>query len=120
VRLALETTLDRVGDRPVPGIYLARLRNESPGLGATYAKFYLLKKHRPDLVDRTAEGDEYMGFEVDRVAALPPGSLVIVNPSTRNEQNIDRLTAAGDLKRDQLLTAPDGTPMFWILERTRR
>ena len=37
VRLALETTLDRVGDRPVPGIYLARLRNESPGLGATYA-----------------------------------------------------------------------------------
>jgi 4-amino-4-deoxy-L-arabinose transferase-like glycosyltransferase len=120
VRLALETTLDRVGDRPVPGIYLARLRNESPGLGATYAKFYLLKKHRSDLVDRTAEGDEYMGFEVDRVAALPPGSLVIVNPSTRNEQNIDRLTAAGDLKRDQLLTAPDGTPMFWILERTRR
>jgi 4-amino-4-deoxy-L-arabinose transferase-like glycosyltransferase len=120
VRLALETTLDRVGDRPVPGIYLARLRNESPGLGATYAKFYLLKKHRPDLIDRTAEGDEYMGFEVDRVAALPPGSLVIVNPSTRNEQNIDRLTAAGDLKRDRLLTAPDGTPMFWILERTGR
>ena len=120
VRLALETTLDRVGDRPVPGIYLARLRNESPGLGATYAKFYLLKKHRPDLVDRTAEGDEYMGFEADRVAALPPGSLVIVNPSTRNEQTIDRMSAAGDLRRDQLLKAPDGTPMFWILERTSR
>jgi len=119
VRIALETTLDRVGERPVPGIYLARLRNESPGLGATYAKFYLLKKHRPDLVDRTAEGDDYMGLEVERVAALAPGSLVIVNPSARNERTIDRLTATGDLKRDQLLKAPDGTPMFWILERTR-
>jgi 4-amino-4-deoxy-L-arabinose transferase-like glycosyltransferase len=120
VRIALETTLDAVGDRPVPAIYLARLRNESPGLGATYAKFYLLKKNRQDLVARTAEGDDYMGFEVDRVAALPPGSLVIVNPSTRNEQAIDRLTAAGELKRDQLIKTPDGTPMFWILERTAR
>ena len=60
-----------------------------------------------------------MGLEVERVAALAPGSFVIVNPSARNEQTIDRLTATGDLKRDQLLKAPDGTPMFWILERTR-
>lgn len=120
VRLALETALDRAGDRPVPAIYLARVRNESPGLGSLYARFYLIKKQRADLIDRTVEGDQYMGFEVDRVSALPPGSLVIVNPSNRNERIIDEMTAAGDLKRDTLLKTADGTPMFWILERIGR
>jgi 4-amino-4-deoxy-L-arabinose transferase-like glycosyltransferase len=74
VRVGLEAALDRAGSRPVPAIYLARVRNESPGLGNLYAQFYLLKKHRPDLIDRTIEGDDYMGFEVDRVAALPAGT----------------------------------------------
>jgi 4-amino-4-deoxy-L-arabinose transferase-like glycosyltransferase len=120
VRLALETAIDRAGNRPVPGLYLARVRNESPGLGNLFAKFYLIKKQREDLIDRTVEGDDYMGFEIDRVSALPPGSLVIVNPSSRNETNVDRLVASGDLVRHELLKTPDGTPMFWVLERTPR
>ncbi len=120
VRLALETALDAADGRPVPAMYLARLRNESPGMGNLFAKFYLLKKGRPDLIDRTAEGDAYMGFEADRVAAMPPGSIAIVNPSSRNERTIDQMVAAGDLKRDRLLKTPDGTPMFWLLERTGR
>ncbi len=106
VRLALESALDRAGDKPVPGIYLARLRNESPGLGNLFAKFYLIKKQRADLIDRTIEGDDYLGFEIDRVSALPPGSLVIVNPSSRTEKSIDQLIASGDLARHELLKTP--------------
>src|SRR5262245_2877721 len=120
VRLALETAIDAADGKPVPAMYLARVRNESPGMGNLFARFYLLKKGRADLIDRTAEGDDYMGFEADRVAALPPGSIVIVNPSSRSERTIDQMVAAGDLRRDRLLKTPDGTPMFWLLERTAR
>jgi hypothetical protein len=120
VRLAFESAVGDERGRPVPAIYLARVRNESPGLGAMYAKFYLTKLKREDLIDATVEGDQYMGFEVDRVNSLPPGSLVIVNPSARNERVIDELTARGELTRDRLLKTPDGTPMFWILRKPGR
>jgi len=120
VRLAFESAVGDERGRPVPAIYLARVRNESPGLGAMYATFYLTKLKREDLIDATVEGDQYMGFEVDRVNSLPPGSLVIVNPSARNERVIDELTARGELTRDRLLKTPDGTPMFWILRKPGR
>ena len=120
VRLALESVIDLAGERPVPAIYLARIRNEFGGLGNLFAKFYLIKHNRQDLVDRTIEGDQYGGFEVDRVLHLPAGSVVIVNPGRRNDPIIDQLVAAGELKKDALLRTPDGTAMFWILERTRK
>jgi len=89
-------------------------------LAALIARAKTLAKGRADLIERTVEGDDYMGFEPDRIAALPAGSIVIVNPSSRNERAIDQMVAAGDLKRDRVLKTPDGTPMFWLLERTDR
>jgi hypothetical protein len=40
-----------------------------------------------------------------------------VNQNSRNDAIIDRLVAAGELTTHDRLGAPDGTPMFWILER---
>jgi hypothetical protein len=117
VRLALERAIDIAGDRPIPAIYLARVRNEFGGLGKFYADFYLIKKHREDLIDRTTEGDVYGGFELDRLLQLPRGSLIIVNPSGKNDPVIDRMVSSGDVKKHERLLTPDGTPMFWILER---
>jgi len=117
VRIAFEATADVARGRDVPAIYLSRLRNG--GLGKFYADFYLLKHGRPDLLDRTVEGNTYDGLELDRILPLPSGSLVIVNASDTNDPLVDGLAAAGEITKHARLAAPDGTPVYWILERTR-
>lgn len=86
VRVALETAIDRAGEHPVPALYVERGRaelggGELTGLGALYARFYLLKRERQDLIPRTIDGGTYGAFEPDRIRHLPSGSIVIANTS---------------------------------------
>ncbi len=125
VRLALETAIDRARDRPVPAIYVERVRaelggGELTGLGSLYAKFYLMKGKREDLITRIIEGEDYGAFEPDRIGRLPSGSIVIANPSGPTNRFIEQMVEAGTLRMDAFLKAPDGTPIFWVLERIGR
>ena len=111
MRAPFEAVIERTRTRPAPTIYMGRL---GPYFyGELFWKFYLIKHHREDLLPLTvADGD----FKPDRVRALPPGSLVITSPTRQIDGEIDQLAASGVLKDRQLLKAPDGAPIFWILE----
>ncbi len=103
--------IERASGRQRPAIYLG---NIGPyGFGDLYWTFYALKHHREDLLARTiADG----GFEVGRIRALPDTSLVVTGPSPQIDQAIEAMMAAGQLRERTLVTAPDGTSRFWILE----
>ncbi len=108
---AFESVIERTRERPAPTIYLGRL---GPYFyGELFWRFYLIKHHREDLLPLTVADGE---FKPDRVRALPPGSLVITSPTRQIDSEIDQLAASGVLKDRQLLKAPDGAPIFWILE----
>ena len=112
---AFESVIERTRERPAPTIYLGRL---GPYFyGELFWKFYLIKHHREDLLPLTVADGE---FKPDRVRALAPGSLVITSPTRQIDGEIDQLAASGLLKDRQLLKAPDGAPIFWILETTER
>jgi hypothetical protein len=122
IAIALEAAIQRAHDHFVPVIYLERARGELgggdvSGLGSKYASFYMMKHRRPDLIPRTIEGEDYGAFEPDRIRRLPADSIVIANRSAQNDRFVAQMVAAGELKNGALLKAPDGTPVFWILER---
>jgi len=116
-RLALEYVIDATRGRPVPAIYVARVRNEFGGLGRVYGHFYALKHHREDLIPGIEEGVTYSGFEPERLRQLPAGSIIIVNPSRKGDAILDQWEAAGEVTRKALLRTPDGTLMFRVFER---
>jgi 4-amino-4-deoxy-L-arabinose transferase-like glycosyltransferase len=116
VRMAWEDVIDRAHDRPVPAIFMGTIGPyEDAGL---YWRFYLIKHHREDLLARTIEGEP---FDANRLRRLPSGSLLITSPSGKADTTIEEMKAAGEVRPgapNDLIRAPDGTPLFWILERS--
>jgi hypothetical protein len=111
MRGAFETVIERTRQQPAPAIYLGKIGPYY--YGGLFWKFYLIKHHREDLLPRTIAE---MEFKPDRIRALPPGSIVITSPTSPINAEIEMLAAAGVVKRRDLLKAPDGAPIFWILE----
>jgi hypothetical protein len=110
-RVAWETVIERAGHRSVPAIDLSHVGPY--GFADLYWTFYTIKSHREDLLARTTS---HVEFEPDRIRKLPAASLVITSPSPGTDTAIERMLAAGELRDRTLVTAPDGTSTFWILE----
>jgi hypothetical protein len=116
VRIVWEQVIAETRDRPVPAIFLGTIG--SYGGAGLYWRFYLITHNREDLLARTIEGQP---FERNRIRQLPSGSLLITSPSVQVDRTIEQMEAAGEVRRDgrnSLIRAPDGTPLFWVLERT--
>jgi hypothetical protein len=114
IRGAYEEILRESAQSPPPKIYLGEIGSYS--YGGRYWEFYLTKYGRRDLLDRTIDG--YL-FYPDQVLKLPTRSLVVTNAGDgATDAVIGRLIAAGDLKRNALISEPDGTTTYQILERT--
>jgi 4-amino-4-deoxy-L-arabinose transferase-like glycosyltransferase len=114
-RLAFERVIDRTVHRTVPAVYLGRI-GPYPG-GDLYWWFYLLKHHREDLLARTIPA---LDFPPDQIRALPNSSIVITSPTKEIDQAIGEMSRRGELQARELLKAPDGSPIFWILETRAR
>jgi 4-amino-4-deoxy-L-arabinose transferase-like glycosyltransferase len=111
VRGAFESVIERTRQQQVPAIYLGKIGPYY--YGELFWKFYLIKHHREDLLARTVAD---MEFKPERVRTLPPGSLVITSPARQIDHQIDELAASGVVSGRELLKAPDGAPIFWILQ----
>jgi len=111
MRGAFESAIERTRRQQVPAIYLGKIGPYY--YGELFWKFYLIKHHREDLLHRTVAD---MEFKPERVRTLPPGSLVITSPTRQIDQQIDELAARGVVSGRELLKAPDGAPIFWILQ----
>jgi 4-amino-4-deoxy-L-arabinose transferase-like glycosyltransferase len=111
MRGAFESVIERTRQQQVPAIYLGRIGPYY--YGEQFWKFYLIKHRREDLLARTVAD---MEFKPERVRTLPPGSLVITSPTRQIDRQIDELAASGVVSGRELLKAPDGAPIFWILQ----
>jgi 4-amino-4-deoxy-L-arabinose transferase-like glycosyltransferase len=113
IRGAYEEVLKEDQQLHPPAIYLGEIGSYS--FGGLYWQFYLIKHGRLDLVARTIDG--YL-FYPDRVLQLPPRSLIVTNAGDGSaDLVIDRLVAAGELKKNAVITEPDGTPTYLVLQR---
>ena len=95
-------------------VYFAQLRSTS-GMAdtrnrwmPTYWTFYVNKLGRRDLLQR------WRTFDPDRVAAMPPRSLVLANIG---DPTVDTLVREGALRRVKVITDQDGTRFYTILQR---
>jgi hypothetical protein len=112
VRVAWERVLDRAQRERVPAIYASEPRR----LDDFYWRFYLIKHRREDLLDRTTFGPA-SGIDRDFIRTLPPRSIVVARASADGDDAVSRMVEAGELNRDGLARAADGTPIMWILVR---
>jgi hypothetical protein len=116
VRIAYETLLGRARSTPIPAVYLSH-KMEFAWLRDVYWKFYVLKHDRQDLLPRTINAESSGGVDRRRIHALPAGTMVVAGVSRDDEANIDLLVSVGELRRDTLVRAADGVPVYWILEK---
>jgi 4-amino-4-deoxy-L-arabinose transferase-like glycosyltransferase len=115
VRVAWERVIDEAAQRDIPAVFVGPIG--AYGDAGLYWRFYVAKHHREDLLTRTIENEP---FERARIRRLPHGSIVVVSPSADVDRLVRQMEAAGELTRDGsdgLISAPDGTPLFWMLER---
>jgi 4-amino-4-deoxy-L-arabinose transferase-like glycosyltransferase len=113
IRGAYEEVLKEEPQIQPPRIYLGEIGSYS--YGGLYWQFYLIKHGRLDLLDRTINA--YL-FYPDRVLQLPPRSLIVTNAGDGpTDIIIDGLVAAGQLTKKAVITEPDGTPTYLVLER---
>jgi 4-amino-4-deoxy-L-arabinose transferase-like glycosyltransferase len=111
VKAPFEAVIGRSASGAVPTVYLGRIGPWA--YGELYWRFYAIRHHREDLLSKTiADGD----FKPERVRALAPGSLAITSPTRQIDADIDTLAAEGVVRNRQLVKAPDGAPIFWIIE----
>lgn len=115
VRIAWDAALERAHQRQVPAVYLGKIGPY--GFGDLFWTFNVIRDERHDMLERTIPDLE---FKPERIRSLPRGSIVITSPSGEIDAAIDRMVTAGELARQELLKAPDGTPVYWILERAAR
>ena len=116
VRVAYETLLDRTRDVSVPAVYLSH-KIEFARLRDLYWRFYVLKHDREELLPRTINEESSQELDDDRIRKLPVGTMVVTGTSPEITIAIDRLVSAKQLRKDALVRAADGVPIFWILER---
>jgi 4-amino-4-deoxy-L-arabinose transferase-like glycosyltransferase len=113
IRGAYEEVLRQERQVRPPKIYLGEIGSYS--YGGLYWEFYLTKYGRLDLLDRTIDG--YL-FYADQVLQLPSHSLIVTNAGDGlTDIKIGELIAAGQLRKTAVITEPDGTPTYQILER---
>lgn len=117
VRVAYETLLEHRSSLSVPAVYLSH-KMEFAWLRDLYWRFYLLKHDRQDLLPRTINAESSEGLDGARIHTLPAGTVVVTSASRETNTAIDQLVSAGELKRDTLVRAADGVPIFWILEKS--
>lgn len=110
-RVVWEEVLDESTRREVPRIYIASVGPY--GFSDLYWQFYVTKHHREDLLARTAIERE---LHFDRIALLPPSSLVVTSPSPSTDKAISRMITSHELRSKRLVVAPDGRSKFWVLE----
>jgi hypothetical protein len=96
----------------VPAIYLGRIGPYAGG--DLYWRFYLLRHRQLHLLDRTIVA---LDFVPERIRALPTGSIAITSPTRQDDVVIDAMAAAGEFRGRELIKAPDGSPIFWLLTR---
>lgn len=114
LRGALEELIDREQRDHTPRIYFSKLASTGGVLDirnrwmGTYWKFYLIKRHREDLLERSGP------FDPQNVRAVSSGSLVLANVG---DAPTDALVRAGELKRVSLIPEVNGPPFFTILQR---
>jgi 4-amino-4-deoxy-L-arabinose transferase-like glycosyltransferase len=114
LRGALVDLIDLQASDGAAYVYFARLRSTS-GMAdtrnrwmPTYWTFYVTKLGRRDLLQRERT------FDPDRVAAMPPRSLVLANIG---DPTVDTLVREGALRRVKVITDQDGTRFYTILQR---
>jgi len=114
LRGALVDLMDRETRDSAPFIYFARLRSTAGDADTrnrwlqTYWTFYLTKHGRGDLLSRTR------AFDASSVGAVPRRSLILGNIG---DPTIDRLVAAGELRRVATIADEDGARFYTILQR---
>jgi hypothetical protein len=110
-RTAFETAIARVQGRTVPAVYV-----RGDGLAVMYWRFYALKHRRPDLIGPAIVRQP---FPLSRLTELPAGTLAIVNRTAQADVRINEMMRGGYVT-GEALTARDGTPSYWVLERSER
>ena len=110
---AWEAVVARAEAQEVPSICIVAGALPDP----LYARFYLVKNRRKDLLPRLRDHFPDLPEAVDTVRALPRGSLVVAAVSARAEPTVNALVADGVIAGRDLITTADGTPMYWILRR---
>ena len=114
IRGALEEMIDRDAREHVPAIYFSQLRAGGGLLDGrneymdAYWKFYLIKHGRQDLLARTRP------FEAEKVAAMPPGSLVLAN---LDDPVSGAIVKRGELKPVATIAELDQSKFFVVLQR---
>jgi hypothetical protein len=106
IRGSVDSILERDRQQPVPAVFLSA---DIPYV-SLYWKFYLIKYHRLDFLDRVKPFDPKT---VD-LATIPARSLMLTlvkDDATR------RLTTSGAVRQAVVITEPDGAASFLILER---
>ncbi len=106
-RGAIEEILVRAERESPPAIYLAMQR--TPYLDG-YWRFYLIKHHREDLLDRT----RYLIADTVDVSSMPAGSVLL---ASRHDPSLQKLVDAGELRTVALIPEPGDPPAFEILRR---
>jgi hypothetical protein len=104
--------IERARDRAVPAVYLGW----PGGLAELFWQFYTVKHGREDLLGHTIPA---LAFDPAAIAALPAGSIVITTPSREIDAGVNALLTQGVVTNPELVRAPDGTPVFWILDRAQ-
>ena len=97
-RVVWEAVIDEAGRRDIPQIYFGSVGPY--GFCDLYWQFYAIKRHREDLLSRTI-AEVTLNFE--RLAALPPSSLVITGPSPATDEAIVRMMTTHQLRSQRLL-----------------
>jgi len=114
LRGALVDLMDREARDRAPFVYFARLRSTGGLIDTrnrwveTYWTFYLTKHGRRELLDRSKPLDP------DRVAAMPPRSLVLANIG---DPVTDAMVRDGVLRRVNVIADEDGIRFYTILQR---
>ena len=114
VRGALEELIDREQRDHAPSVYFSPLRAGSGQFDGrnqymdAYWRFYLIKHDRQDLLART------MPFEVEKLHAALPGSLVLAN---LDDPVTSALVKNGELKPVKSIPELDRSTFFVVLQR---
>jgi 4-amino-4-deoxy-L-arabinose transferase-like glycosyltransferase len=107
IRGAVDQILARADEEPVPTVYLS---TAIPYV-ALYWKFYLIKHHRLELLDRAVPFD----LSTVNVDTAPVRSLILTLVSDDVAKSLAR---SGSVKQIAVITEPDGAPAFAIFERS--
>ena len=113
IRGVFEEVIRRDESARVPAVYIGEIGGF--GYGPLYWRFYLIKERHEELGARAIEA---YYFNKDAVMKLPARSLVVTSAGDgATDAVIDAMIKDGQFTKT-IVTEPDGTPTYQILERT--